>query len=174
MNVLPSIGESLARMVANGLCTLEDLDRPSKGWEGTERDRQLSKDPCDFSSPVEKVPFTSGEGPTYYSFPRPTITYPDRPPYRNLAREWIAANPQKWRQLVDPDNLSEAVLISDPRDFTPAPGHTPALDPPAPLSQPSDDHRPPAPTQPVSVTDDPVDPRGITVYTNADDPDLWF
>ena len=67
-----------------------------------------------------------------------------------------------------------SVSLSDPRDFTPAPGHTPALDPPAPLSQPSDDHRPPAPTQPVSVTDDPVDPRGITVYTNADDPDLWF
>jgi|DEB0MinimDraft_6_1074348.scaffolds.fasta_scaffold79987_1 hypothetical protein len=71
-------------------------------------------------------------------------------------------------------DAQQIVSISDPRDFTPAPGHTPALDPPAPLSEPSDDHRPPVPTQPVSVTDDPVDPRGITVYTNADDPDLWF
>ena len=78
------------------------------------------------------------------------------PPYKNLLRE------------------AAAVSISDPRDFTPAAGHTPALDPPAPLSQPSDDHRPPAPTQPVSVTDDTVDHTGITVYTNADDPNLWF
>ena len=82
-----------------------------------------------------------------------------QPLYRNLLRDTEAA---------------ATVSLSDPRDFTPAPGHTPALDPPAPLSPPSDDHRPPAPTQPVSVTDDPVDPEGITVYTNADDPDLWF
>ena len=82
-----------------------------------------------------------------------------QPLYRNLLRDAEAA---------------ATVSLSDPRDFTPAPGHTPALDPPAPLSPPSDDHRPPAPTQPVSVTDDPVDPRGITVYTNADDPELWF
>ena len=83
----------------------------------------------------------------------------EQPIYRNLLRDQEAA---------------ATVSLSDPRDFTPAPGHTPALDPPAPLSPPSDDHRPPAPTQPVSVTDDPVDPRGITVYTNSDDPDLWF
>jgi hypothetical protein len=51
---------------------------------------------------------------------------------------------------------AQRVEVTDPRDFP-----TPAVDSPAP-------------TQPVSVTDDPVDPRGITVYTNADDPDLWF
>ena len=116
MNLFPSIGETLARMVATGLCTLEDLDRPSKGWEATERDRQLSKDPCDFSSPVEKVPFTSGDGPTYYSFPRPTITYPERPAYRNLARDWIEANPRKWEEMCGLP-LSPRVEVSDPRDF---------------------------------------------------------
>jgi len=79
-----------------------------------------------------------------------------------------------YRNPLRTPDAQQAVSISDPRDFTPAPGHTPALDPPAPLSPPSDDHRPPAPTQPVSVTDDPVDPRGVTVYTNADDPNLWF
>lgn len=119
MNLFPSIGETLARMVANGLCTLEDLDRPSKGWEATERDRQLSKDPCDFSSPVEKVPHTSGDGPTYYSFPRPTITYPDLPPYRNLARDWIESNPRKWEEMCNLPH-SPRVEVSDPRDF-PAP-----------------------------------------------------
>ena len=53
------------------------------------------------------------------------------PPYKNLLRDEIA------------------VSISDPRDFTPTAGQTPALEPLSPLSEPSDDHRPPSDPEPL-------------------------
>ena len=53
------------------------------------------------------------------------------PPYKNLLRE------------------AAAVSISDPRDFTPTAGQTPALEPPAPISAPSDDHRPTQDEEPL-------------------------
>ena len=43
--------------------------------------------------------------------------------------------------LRDPE-AAATVTLSDPRDFTPTAGQTPALEPPAPVSAPSDDHRP--------------------------------
>ena len=123
--LFPSVGETLARMVANGLCTLEDLDKPSPGWTEVERSRVLSQDPCDFTNPTHRVPCHTTEAGTYYGFPRSTIKYPAREPYRNLARDWIAANPKKWAAMTNQEP-APAVEVSDPRDFTPTEGATPA------------------------------------------------
>ena len=50
--------------------------------------------------------------------------------------------------LRDPE-AAAAVSLSDPRDFTPTAGQTLALEPPGPLSQPSDDHRPSTEEEPL-------------------------
>ena len=68
-------------------------------------------------------------------------------------------NPSAYKNLLRTLEPPAEVSISDPRDFTPAPGHTPALDPPAPLSQPSDDHRPTSPPEPEP---------GVYYLTNAE------
>ena len=126
--LFPSVGETLARMVANGLCTLEQLDKPSPGWADVERSRELSQDPCDFTNPAHRVPCQTTEAGTYYGYPRPTIKYSAREPYRNLARDWIAANSKKWAEMTNQDP-EPVVQVSDPRDFTPTEGATPAQDP---------------------------------------------
>ena len=51
-------------------------------------------------------------------------------------------NPSTYTNLLRTLEPPVAVSVSDPRDFTPTAGQTPALEPPAPLSQPADDHRP--------------------------------
>lgn len=61
----------LVRMVLEGRCTLEALDQPSPGWMMLQRDA-----------------------------PRLSVDWNLTPrPYRNLAREWIAANPTEWSKL---------------------------------------------------------------------------
>ena len=53
-------------------------------------------------------------------------------------------NPDAYRNLLRDLEPPEAISLSDPRDFTPVTGQTPALEPLSPLSEPSDDHRPPS------------------------------
>ena len=122
--LFPSVGETLARMVANGLCTLEDLDKPSSGWAEAERSRVSSQNPCDFTDPYQRVPVKVGDE-MHYSYPRPTMKYGAAEPYRNLARDWIAANPKRWAEMTG-ETSSPAVQLSEPRDFTPTEGTTPA------------------------------------------------
>jgi hypothetical protein len=137
-------GRTLARGVCLGWWTLDDLDTPSPAYLALERDRAASANPCDPSNPYDRVPvYPGGEGGAYLTFPRPVMSYPPAVPYRNLAREWIADNPQPWRELqeryrVTPD---PAVQVSDPRDFTPTTGATPAqtLDLPLTTEDPLDD-----------------------------------
>ena len=54
-----------------------------------------------------------------------------------------------YRNLLRDEEAAASVSISDPRDFTPTAGQTPALEPPAPISAPSDDHRPPHDEEPL-------------------------
>ena len=58
-------------------------------------------------------------------------------------------NPSTYKNLLRTLEPPAGVSISDPRDFTPTPGQTPALEPPAPISAPSDDHRPPQDEEPL-------------------------
>lgn len=78
-------GRMLAEGVLKGRWTLEDLDTPSPGWAPIEAARVRSF-----------TPGPPGSG-------RPTMPLPDagqRRPYRNLACEWIAANPRQWEELM--------------------------------------------------------------------------
>ena len=135
------IGQTLARGICLGWWTVDDLDTPSPSYQALERDRIASRNPCDTSNPYDRVPvYPSGGGDAYMTFPRPVMQYPPAAPYRNLAREWIKANPQAWRELQQrydrpPD---PAVNVSDPRDFTPATGPTPAQPSELPISPPPD------------------------------------
>ena len=54
-----------------------------------------------------------------------------------------------YRNLLRDEEAAASVSISDPRDFTPTAGQTPALEPPSPVSPPSDDHRPPQDEEPL-------------------------
>lgn len=139
MNGSDQIGRSLARGVCLGWWTLEQLDTPSQDYQKIERDRAASQNPCDARNPHERLatyPSGSGSEP-YMTLPRPSMTYPlDVAPYRNLAREWINANPKEWAELklqynVPPDPTIE---ISAYRDFTPATGTTPTEEPDLPLT----------------------------------------
>lgn len=86
---LQHIGAGAGRLLAEGTLkghwTLEDLDTPPSYWAGLERDRARSF-----------TPQSPGSG-------LPTMRLPDAGqirPYRNLAREWIAANPGEWQRLM--------------------------------------------------------------------------
>lgn len=61
----------LVRMVLDGRCTLDDLDWPSPGWDISHRDATRIYTKWNLT-------------------PRP---------YKNLARQWISANPAEWDQL---------------------------------------------------------------------------
>lgn len=96
----PGVGRMLAIGTLKGYWTLEHLDNPSPGWKEIESDRVRSLYPAD-----------SGMG-------RPTMRYPaagTRRPYRNLARDWIAANPKEWAELQEA-HTSAALPASPDRD----------------------------------------------------------
>ena len=74
-----NIGRFLAVGTLAGRWTLETFDKPSGQTAVLERDRVLSHG-C------------GGLGPV--------MRYPEAPAHRNLAREWIAANPREWEALM--------------------------------------------------------------------------
>tara|TARA_R110000868_G_scaffold32015_1_gene116843 strand:- start:37 stop:339 length:303 start_codon:yes stop_codon:yes gene_type:complete len=85
------IGRSLAIGILKGLWTLEALDKPSPGWAEIEADRVKSAFPADPAIPKDIRRFG------------PVMRYPNagtKLPYRNLAREWIEANPTEWDTLL--------------------------------------------------------------------------
>ena len=110
------LGRTLALQVSKGLFTLEDLDTPSPGYQAIERDRQASRNPCDWSDPSQKRRHPTPDGEDYWSFPRPTVEYPPAKPFRNLAREWIAANPKEWAAM-NAEPVVSVPVVPDPKDF---------------------------------------------------------
>ena len=110
------VGRMLALQVSKGFFTLEDLDTPSPGYQAIERDRQASRNPCDWSDPSQKKMHRMADGESYWAFPRPAIEYPPAKPFRNLAREWIAANPKEWETMNGRPVVSVPVA-PDPKDF---------------------------------------------------------
>ncbi len=110
---MSSVGEGLARMVARGLITVEQLDHPTLGWEALEQDRRRS--------------LASDLSPGWPGRRTPAFRYPDAGrvrPLRNLAREWIAANPKAWAAILEH-------LVARDVEGQPAP------QPPAPQPQPT-------------------------------------
>lgn len=89
-------GRQLARGVARGLWTLDQLDRPSEAAQGVEDDRLASA-------------HSDTRRPYWEAHNAPVMAYPGAGtsrPVRNLAREWIAAYPEQWAALQagdDPD-----------------------------------------------------------------------
>ena len=84
---------TLARGIAAGYWTLQDLDSPSPAFASLETDRVRSAHPIQ---------------PGYNS---PTMKYPlagTRLQSRNLAREWIDAHPEQWAAMNQP------VAVSNP------------------------------------------------------------
>lgn len=84
-----AVGYLLACGVVKGLWSLDQLDKPSPGWDEIEKDRVRSAMPRDTRNPhdLRRVP---------------AMRYPDAGTYskpRNLAREWIAANPEQWAAM---------------------------------------------------------------------------
>ena len=83
-----SVAEGLARLVARGLMTLEQLDAPTPAWAELESDRQRSGS-SDLTQgwPGRRTPATRYPGAGNALTPR------------NLAREWIEANPKAWAAM---------------------------------------------------------------------------
>lgn len=73
-------GRLLARYALQGLITLESLDQPTTIWQAIEADRRAA------NARAHRL----GRGP---AFPPP-------PEWRNLAREWIAAHPKEWEEML--------------------------------------------------------------------------
>ncbi len=114
-------GRTLAQGVAKGLWSLEDLDKPSPCCAAVEGDRVASCDPCQPEDPTGKVPIYNSEGVATWVFPRPSLGYPPAPPFRNLARDWIEANPKAWAAMNG--MVSDRVEASpSPRDLAPREG----------------------------------------------------
>ena len=85
------MGRVLAVGVVEGLWRLEDLDEQPCGRRELEDDRARSAYPADRTMPRE------------WRRVAPVIPYPaagQRLPHRNLAREWIEANPGQWQELL--------------------------------------------------------------------------
>ncbi len=97
---MSSVGEGLARLVARGLISLEQLDAPTPAWAELESDRQRSGS-SDLSQgwPGRRSPATRYPGAGSTQAPR------------NLAREWIEANPKAWADMLEPPL---AVVQADP------------------------------------------------------------
>ena len=75
-----NIGRLLAVGTLSGKWNLETFDNPSGQSAILERDRALSHSCGGFG---------------------PAMRYPPAPPHRNLAREWIKANPREWEALMN-------------------------------------------------------------------------
>ena len=75
-----ALGRLLATFCLQGLISLEDLDSPSSGWEALEAARAAANR----RAMRTKLP------PPYF----PGL------PWRNLAREWIAAHPAEWEAML--------------------------------------------------------------------------
>lgn len=80
------VGMQLALLVARGRLSLGDLDQPTPSWQQLERDRVRSA----------MVDLQAG----WPGRRSPVMRYPAATPYRNLAREWIEANPKEWQVLM--------------------------------------------------------------------------
>ena len=85
---MSSVAEGLARLVARGLISLEQLDAPTPAWAELESDRQRSGS-SDLTQgwPGRRSPATHYPGAGTAQAPR------------NLAREWIEANPKAWAAM---------------------------------------------------------------------------
>ena len=73
-----NIGRILAIGTLSGYWTLESFDKPSGQTAALERDRKLSHDGR-----------LGG------------VVYAPAPEHRNLARDWIEANPREWQELMN-------------------------------------------------------------------------
>ena len=130
--LMNGVGRRLALEVSKGIVSLEQLDQPPPGHEYVEAARTASRNPCDWTDPKQKVPHYNRDGEAYWTYPRPCMEYPPAKPYRNLAREWIAANPKEWERLNGREPVS--VEVTSPKDLPPVPaGITPA-EPDGPLT----------------------------------------
>ena len=89
------LGRLLAVMVLQGRLSLEDLDNPSEQWLALEAARRHANSRAQRSM-----------------LPTP---YPPGYPWRNLAREWIAAHAAEWQALLKHYLELEAVA-EDPLD----------------------------------------------------------
>ena len=110
------VGKTLAKLVADGKATVEDFDTPSRGYLETEKSRVKSMLPCDYTNPHQKVPSFNDAGESYDTFPKPTISYPPAPPFRNLCREWIEANRQEWL-AISGQVLEKVEASPSPKDL---------------------------------------------------------
>lgn len=73
-------GRLLARYALHGRLPLEALDSPPALWSGNEADRRVANDRA---HRLNRCPL-----------------YPPPADWRNLAREWIAANPTEWEAML--------------------------------------------------------------------------
>ena len=88
------LGRLLAVMVLQGRFSLEDLDQPSEQWLCLEADRRHA------ISRAQRMKLTP--------------PYPPGTPWRNLAREWIAAHPNEWQTLLQHYLEQEEPAAADP------------------------------------------------------------
>lgn len=97
---MSSVAEGLAWLVARGLMTLEHLDAPTPAWAELESDRQRSGS-CEVTQgwPGRRTPATRYPGAGNAVAPR------------NLARQWIEANPKAWAAMC---SQPLAVVQADP------------------------------------------------------------
>lgn len=86
-------GRLLARYALQGLITLESLDQPTTIWQAMEADRRAA------NSRAQRL----GRGPV---FPPPLE-------WRNLAREWIAAHPREWEEMLRDTLAREATTTTE-------------------------------------------------------------
>lgn len=88
------IGRLLAIGVLQGRWSLEDLDNPTQSWLQLEADRRS----------LNSQASRGGYG----------LPYPPPASYRNLAREWIDANPADWEDLFNQFANNETPSIDLP------------------------------------------------------------
>lgn len=91
------LGRLLAVIILQGRLSLEDLDNPSEQWLALEADRRHA------ISRAQR-----------FTLPTP---YPPGSPWRNLAREWIAAHSEEWQALLRHYlELEASAVAEDPLD----------------------------------------------------------
>jgi hypothetical protein len=127
-----NVGRSLAVQVSKGMMTLDQLDQPPPGHEYVEEARTASRNPCDWTNSKQTVPYYNLESEAIWTYPRPCMEYPPAKPYRNLAREWIAANPKEWERMNGREPIS--VEVTSPKDLPPVPAGITPPQPDGPLT----------------------------------------